>query len=932
MTDRFRAMRRALTALLLLLPASLLPTSLPAQDPPGRIVGRVVEAAHGSPLQGAVVETVGLPATLRTTTGVDGRFVLRDVPAGDLALRVRMIGYGAKLVTGVRVTAGSATVQDLSLAAEVVQLEEVSVTAEAERGSVASAINEQRTAVGVVNAITAEEISRSPDGDAAAAVQRVSGVTVQDGRYVFVRGLGERYTTTAINGARLPSPEPERKMVPLDLFPSGLLQSITTSKTFTPDQPGDFSGAQVNIRTREFPGNRRVALTTTMGYNTRATGDLLPRAPQAGLEWLTFGSADRPLPGLVRDAGSFQNPPSQTEVNAMVGSFRNTWSAPHQKGRPNSSVSFSVGGNDRIFGLRVGSLFSGSYAYSQEIQAGQVRAYAQPLAEPGQVREIDRFEGTTGRASVLLGGLANLSAALGSSGRISFNGSYNRTADNDARYEEGDSENLGGRFGITRLRYVERRVLSLQLLGEHQIAGDHRLDWSVTRSAVGRREPDRSEIVYHFDTDPQGNPLPPAWFSASNEGAVRTFADLRESSVEAGLGYTLMLGPARRPHQVRFGGLYRTTDRVADNRAYSISSSLPRSARELEAEAIFDGRFAAPGDTWFSLTPLAQGGSYDAADRVAAGYAMVQLFLTDRLELVGGARLERSTVEVTTQPTVGAPVTARPRYTDVLPSLAFNYRLSETQTLRLSGSQTVSRPEYRELAPVMYREVIGGENVLGNPDLERALVQNVDLRWEWYPTPAEAVSVALFGKRFDHPIERVYLATSGTRIVSFLNAESGRNYGVELEARKNLGFLATGLVPFSAHVNGTLMHSRITIGSSSAGASRINDERAMVGQAPYVVNGGLTWTSAGGGASATVLYNVVGRRIVSASEFPLPDVYEAPRHLLDVSARFPILPGLKGKLDLRNVLDAPFEVRQGTVIRERFRLGRIASVGLTWEP
>ena len=903
---------------------------LAAQENAGRITGKVVDASHGTALQGAMIETVGLAVPLKATTGIDGRFTMQAVPAGELGLRIRMIGYGPKLITGVFVAAGATTTQDASLNPETVQLDEINVTAASERGSVASAINEQRNAVGVVSSVTQEEISRSPDSDAASAVQRVSGVTVQDGRYVFVRGLGERYTTTSLNGARIPSPEPERKVVPLDMFPSGLLQSITTSKTFTPDQNGDFSGAQVNIRTREFPAERQVTLSTSFGYNTRATGDRLPRAPTAGLEWLAFGSSERDLPGVVRRFGDFQSSPTQAEMNAMVNSFRNSWSAPTERGRANSAVSFSAGGNDRIFGQTVGSLFSGSYSYNQEIQSSQLRAYAQALDEPGQVREIDRFEGSTGRASVLLGGLANLSTTLGSSSRLAFSGSYNRTADNDARYEEGDSENLGGRFGITRLRYVERRVLAAQLLGEHQVGDRHRIDWTASRSSVARKEPDRSELVYIFDNDPQGNPLAPAWFSASNEGAVRTFADLTETSSEIGAGYTLSLGSSQQPHQLRFGGLYRVTDRVADNTSYSISSTLPRTARELEAESIFDGRFTGPGDTWFRITPLQQGGSYDASDKLAAGYAMLQLYLTDRLELVGGARLEQSRVRVTTLPTVGAPVTSEPEYTDVLPSLAFNYRLAETQSLRISASQTLSRPEYRELSPVQYRDVIGGENIFGNPDLRRALIQNLDVRWEWYPSPAEALSLALFAKRFEDPIERVYLATSGTRAVTFLNAESAENYGVELEARKNLGVLSGALLPFTAHVNGTLMHSRITIGG--AGTSRVSDERAMVGQAPYVVNGGLTWTAPSGAASATVLYNVVGRRIVSASEFPLPDTYERPRHLLDFSARFPIAGGLNGKLDLKNLLDSPYEVRQGTVVRERFRAGRIVSAGLSWQP
>ncbi len=908
---------------------SLVVTPLVAQST-GRVVGRVVDAEQGVPIAGAVVELVGLAAPRRTSTAIDGRYAFAEVAAGEVGVRVRMIGYGPKLVTGVKVPGSGAVTQDISLNAETVQLEELNVTAAAERGSVADALNEQKNSVGVMNAVTAEQIAKSPDGDAAAAVQRVSGVTVQDGKYVFVRGLGERYTTTSLNGIRIPSPEPERKVVPLDMFPSGLLQSITTSKTFTPDLPGDFSGAQVNIKTREFPANRQFVLSTSTGYNSRATSKTILRAPNEGLEWLAFGSRDRRLPTLVKAAGGFEPSPSQSQVNAIVGSFRNAWSAPTGSGLPNSSLSFSLGGNDPIIGQKIGYLFSGTYSYGQEIQDQQRRAYAQPGSQAGIVSEIDRFEGATGRASVLLGGLVNLSTNIGSSTKISLNTSYNRTADNDARLETGESENLGGAFRINRLRYVERKVLSNQLQGEHRLGAKHSVDWTVARSEVNRNEPDRSEIVYSLDTDPTGNRLPAAWFSASNEGAVRTFAALNEKNIEGQANYGLTIGKPARPHQLRFGGMYRSTERTADNDSYSIASTLPRAARELEPEAIFDGRFNAPGQSFFRVTPLSAGGSYSADDKLTAGYAMFQFYLSSKLELLGGARVEHSEVTVLTQPTVGASVTTSPTYTDLLPSLALNYRVSETHTLRFAATQTLSRPEYRELAPVQYREVIGGENILGNSALKRALIQNYDARWEWYPNPAEVISIGLFAKRFKDPIERVYQATSGTRVVSFLNAEAGENYGVEFEARKNLRFVAAKLINFSAHLNTTVMHSRIRIGDGIA--SKLNDERAMVGQAPYVINGGLTYTSTGGSLSATALYNVVGRRIVNSAEAPLPDVYEKARHLVDLSVRFPVLTGVKGKVDVRNLFDTPFEIEQGTVTREYYRTGRIFTVGLSWSP
>ena len=236
---------------------------------------------------------------LAAVTEWTGRYALVGVPAGSQSVTVRMIGYRSKTVSDVVVQAGGATQLDVTLDAAVVELEGIVVSAEVERGSVSRALDEQRTATQIVSAISAEQIRHSPDGDAGQAVQRISGVTVQDGKYVFVRGLGERYTTTSLNNVRIPSPEPERKVVPLDLFPSGLLQSIVTSKTFTPEQPGDLSGAQVDLRTREFPTSRVLSLSLSTGVNDAVTFRPVLAAPRVGAEWWGFAGRDRALPAVA---------------------------------------------------------------------------------------------------------------------------------------------------------------------------------------------------------------------------------------------------------------------------------------------------------------------------------------------------------------------------------------------------------------------------------------------------------------------------------------------------------------------------------------------------------------------------------------------------------------------------------------------------------
>jgi TonB-dependent receptor len=269
-------------------------------------------------------------------------------------------------------------------------------------------------------------------------------------------------------------------------------------------------------------------------------------------------------------------------------------------------------------------------------------------------------------------------------------------------------------------------------------------------------------------------------------------------------------------------------------------------------------------------------------------------------------------------------------WTDVLPSVALNLKLTEAQSLRVSLSRTLARPEYRELSPIASRDVIGGDNVEGDPDLKRTHIANADVRWEWYPNSGEVVSLAVFGKRFTDPIERVYRATSGTRTVFFLNADAADNYGVELELRKNMGALARTLEPLTMFTNVTVMESKIKLGETTSSAT--NKDRRMVGQAPYVVNAGLTYAPLRGAASATLLVNRIGERIDAAGDQPLPDVIEQARTALDFSLRFPLMSALSGRFDAKNLLDDPYETVQGTVTRESYRTGRVLQLGLVWRP
>lgn len=892
--------------------------SLHAQAPTGRITGRIVDAASGAPITDVAVKIAG--TTIGGMSGLEGRFSILRVPAGTTTLEVRRIGYQAKTITGLLVPENGVIEQDVSLVSSAAQLAATVVTASAERGSVNKALDEQRSSNAILSTTTAEQISKSPDSDAAQAVKRVSGVTVQDGKYVFVRGLGERYTQTSLNGARVPSPEPEKKMVPLDLFPAGLLDAITTSKTFTPDQPGDFSGALVDIRTKDFPGRRQFGATVSGGFNAGASAQQVLVAPRTGSEWLGFAGSSRSLPDGVRSAGGLREVQPGAQTNALLRSFRNSWSPSRDASQPNAAFGLSYGGEDELRGHRLGYVGSLSYQTTQEVRLGE--ALASPRADGnGGAEALNSYEGATGRNSVLWGGLLNLSTWLGQKSRLTLSNTYNRTSDNEAQSLTGRNEEYARTFQTSRLSFVQRSVLSNQLRGEHVVGSRHTISWNASRSEVSRDEPDRADLNYWQ----QGAGF--VWKGGAND-ATRTFSALTERDAAGAVNYRVLLGNEGYNRALKVGAYTRNLRRNSDVRSYDIVNlRLDDAQLGLPAEQLFDGRYFTSSDTNVLIRPSTFGGQYHATEHLAAGYAMVELPFASRLKLVGGARVERSDINVGSLTAQGLDTTSRLRNTDLLPSVSMTFSLTESQNLRVSATQTLSRPEYRELSPVAYLDVGGTNEERGNPGLRRALIQNYDLRWEMYPNSGEVISLAAFVKRFSSPIERVLVATTGKPQTGFTNAESANNYGVELDLRKNLGSFSDRLRPLTFFTNATVMRSRISITDEATAAT--NPERAMVGQAPFVVNTGLSFANLSGRLNANLLYNVVGKRIIVAGVQPIPDTYEMPRNIVDFALQFPILSNVSGKVAAQNLLNAAYEERTGALVRRRFELGRSFSAGLS---
>ncbi|MFN5581618.1 carboxypeptidase regulatory-like domain-containing protein [Gemmatimonas sp.] len=923
--ELFRAARRAMLATTVAVVPAAVPSVVPvtahaqaAAAATGKITGRIVDATTGQPIPAAQVQVVG--TQFGAQSGVDGRYTLLRIPSGTITLQVRRIGYGPKSVTGLVLPANGALEQDISLKSAELQLAAISVTATKEKGSVNDALNQQKNATNVVNAITAEQIARSPDGDAAAAAQRVSGVTVQDGKYLQVRGLSERYTTASLNGARIPSPEPERKVVPLDLFPASLLQEVTTAKTFTPDMPGDFAGANVNIKTREFPARRQVNYSSSVGFGDRVLGQSLPFAPRAGGELLGSAAGNRRMPQAIANANFLGNV-SQSQFNQMARQQRNVWTPTLRSGGMNGSFGMSTGGNT-ILGQRIGYVLSGNYGYSEEARLDEQYAIGNQGAN-NTVVPLTQVRGQTGRSSAQWGGIANLSTMVGASSRLAINSTVTRSADNEARTDRGFDENLNDSIQRTTLRYVERGVATVTGQGEHQLGDRNKTQWTLSYGNTLRREPDRSDVVYARTADG------PYQILASLDGARRLYFDLQEDNLTGQVDHTITLGSVANQNTIKVGAYVRATDRRADAPIFAFISRANESVIRQAPDVIFGANQACETCSLINVQPIGQAGSYGADDRTAAGYVMSDIGLSSRVRMILGARLEQARITVNASTQGGFTTAAKLDNTDVLPSLLLNTKLSESQNLRFGITRTLARPEYRELAPVTFRDVLGGVSVTGNAALVRSLIDNVDLRWEAFPNPGEVLSVGVFAKRFDRPIERLEQATSGAYQARFQNALSATNVGVELEARKQLGFLGTWGEAFTGFSNVTIMQSNVEL-DQKGGLTVTDASRRLVGQAPYVVNAGLTYSNMSGSTNATILYNVVGERITAAGVVPLPNIVEKPRHLLDLSLRIPVRGNLSARFDARNLLDARYRFMQGNLEREGWNAGRAFSMGLSW--
>lgn len=900
----------------------------PAQLEPGRLRGQVFSVEGRAPVRGAKVYVRGL--SVEAVTDQRGVFEL-EVPSGLHQLSVIHPDYSAQAVPEVEVKPEALTQLTVELSPVALELDDFTVTAPRIEGNTASLLNSRRQAATMNEVLGAEQFTKSGDASAASALKRVTGLTVVGGKYVYVRGLGERYSSTLLNGATLPSPEPEQRVVPLDMFPTSLLESVTIQKTYSPDKPGEFGGGVVSLQTREAPRQFQATLALSLGYvsgTTLATGALGPRG---SLDWLGVDDGTRALPQAVlkasqraalKERGRFDKSGYTSDELAAFGrAMPNNWATSSLTIPPNLGISATIGDQFKLLGKSAGFRAGLTYSNGWDQDRSERTFYRVGAANNLEARNSYAFDETnnTVNAGMILTGEIKLDAR----NTLKLTSLLSRVSDDEGRVYRGFNRDAGAEIEVTRLRWLERMLLYEQLVGQHALnEAGMRLDWRYVFSQASRQEPDLRETRYDYDGGSKALLL-----SNLPEGNSRLYSALTDNNHDLAVDYTAPFGVwAARQAKLKTGAQLVLKRREVDTRRFKYFGTLSDEAFSLMPDQLFTPAYISPEQLQFGEITRATD-NYAADQQLVGGYVMTELPVAEGLMVQGGLRVEYSDQAVRTfelfNP-AATPVEAKLATMELLPALNATMSLNDERVkLRAALSRTVSRPDFREMSPAAFTDVAGGSSVEGNPALERAQINHADLRWEWYPGPGESVSVGAFGKYFQRPIEMV-LIPGAQRTVTFQNADSATNFGVELEARKSMGFAHAALRDFYLSGNVALIRSRVQIDAAS-GTVQTSKERALQGQSPYVVNAQAGYDDAETQTSVSLLYNVFGARIMEVGALGAPDIYEQPFHQLDLVANRSFGAWRMG-LKLQNLLDPPAQRTQGDQITEDRRRGRAFSL------
>ena len=865
------------------------------------IKGKVTDSTTGEPLIGATIQIDGTPKA--TATDIDGLFAFSGLDENaNYTLTIKYISYKTKKIDGVRAEAQPQVIE-IKLTPDEQTLNEVTVTGVARKNTEIAVIQMTKSSPVIVSNVSAQEITKTQDTNAGEVIRRVPGVSLIDDKFVMVRGLSQRYNNVWINGGAVPSSEADSRAFSFDLIPSSQIDNMQIVKTPSPEYPADYMGGFITITTKDIPAENTAELSVGGNWNDITSFSDFKYAKGSGTDFLGFDSGMRGLNGGIN---STLNSIAGNGVDLLNNHLNNDWRVRNMNPVGDLKLSGSLGRRwklgDRQLGMIAAFNYSNEYRKYEDMQNNLFGVYDAEKDESNYLRYSvdDQYN-----HNVRLGAMLNFTL-LSSDGNSKYQlkNIFNQIGNDRYTWREGlsaqsDNENSAEYY------YRSRTTYNGQITGKHTFALDE-LDWSASYSYANRNVPDRRRYLINDALEPGVMQL------TSPNDISREWTKLDEHIVSAAVNDKHDFKFGSFTPSLKFGayGEYRTRKYTTRDFIYNwnaASNTLPDGFRQFDLSEMLSDESYFGADRLYLLEEQHMRNNYKGNNYLGAGYFAANIPLGN-FNIYAGLRYEYDHMELitNTRDNAESPFSHNYEYNDLFPSVNTTYKINDKHQLRLSYGKTVNRPEFREVSPSVFYDFDLASNVQGNTDLKPCYIQNVDFRYEFYPSKGELISIAAFYKYFDSPIEWTYTVTGGTSLVySYMNAQRANNYGIELDIRKDLSFI--GLPGFSWSFNGALIKSRVKFEAGSK-----EEDRPMQGQSPYLVNTGLFYKNDKLQLDVALLYNRIGKRIIGVGRsegttsgneaLRVPDSYEMPRDVIDLSASKKFGKHWELKLSIRDLL------------------------------
>lgn len=892
------------------------------------LIGAVITAVPGNGSKNATQEKDGIKAV----TDIDGNFSLQNLKDGTYTLYIKYVGYKTQKIDGVQLKGGKwidgkaivsskdtsskndaseKALLTIALQPDEQQLNEVTITAVERRNTDAAMIQVGKNSPVIVSNVSAQEISRTQDTNAGEVIRRVPGVSLIDDKFVMVRGLSQRYNNVWVNGGAVPSSEADSRAFSFAIIPSSQIDNLTIVKSPTAEYPADYSGGFIIVNTKEIPAENSFNIAVGGNWNTSSAFKDFSYSKGSGTDFLGFDNGLRNLNGGIQAALNPQldangKPVGDYATSLLGNGLNNDWLVKNRKPLGDLKLAASLNRRWMLGGRTLGMLaamnYTNEYRTYENMENNLYGIYDAANDKPNYLRHSvdDQYNN-----NVRLGAMLNFTfLSKDGNHKYQLKNIFNQLATSRYTWRDG----VSAQSNLERSAeyyYRSRTTYNGQLTGKHTFTSDA-LDWSIGYAYANRHLPDRRR--YLIDDALESG----VYALSTGNDISREWTQLDEHILSLGVNdkHHFKFGNFEPDLQVGAYGEYRSREYQTRNFIYNWNVSdnnMPSDFRHSDIPTLLSSEANMGYDKLYLLEEKQMRNNYRGHNTLGAGYLALSLPF-GKLGIHAGVRFEHNDMELISNSRDYEKSESSRHYKtdDVFPSLNTTYKISDQHQVRLSYARSINRPEFREVSSSVYYDFDLASNVQGNTELKNCYVDNLDLRYEWYPSRGELISLAVFYKHFDSPIEWTYTVAGGTDLIySYKNAKSANNYGVELDIRKNLGFI--GLKDFSWSFNGALIKSKVQF---EKGAKE--EDRPMQGQSPYLINTGIFYKNAPLKMDIALLYNRIGKRIIGVgrsegstgddSNSRVPHSYEMPRNTIDFSLAKKFGEHLELKLNVRDLL------------------------------